>query len=399
MSNVIKKRLQVQSTRGASIDRSLIFVVGTLRDDERQRLRGVVFEVTSKIEAMRMYRDLHGLAKGAIADGRVAEFLDGLDGRARATFDPGPRFKDFAETWYTTCSKDGGLREATVISDRQTLDNHLLDAFGTKYLRDMGPREVDAYKAAKRHEKHQYGTGYSPKTINNHLAVLHRIFEKAIEYGVVDKNPVTKKSWMRPDRTSEEVRAWWTPEEEAKAIGVLTTSWRDKDTRKYLTLTTQIVVGLRFSELRALEKRDLDLQAPGLWIRRSVSRTKVSTPKNRKARFHVIPRDLADELRRWMLKTDGQLLFADPRGVDKLLTNKVLNRWYFKLAQEAGVRRITSHGARHTAGSSYAMMGAGQKVIASLLGHADTAATERYTHVSGMATGALVEARWAKWSR
>ena len=81
---------------------------------------------------------------------------------------------------------------------------------------------------------------------------------------------------------------------------------------------------------------------------------------------------------------------------DQHLTNKVLNSWYTKLAEEAGVRRINSHGARHTAGSSYAVMGAGQKVIASLLVHADTAATERYTHVGGGVTTVLVEARWAK---
>jgi acetyl-CoA carboxylase carboxyltransferase component len=43
-----------------------------------------------------------------------------------------------------------------------------------------------------------------------------------------------------------------------------------------------------------------------------------------------------------------------------VLSNKVLNRWYRELAAEAGVRRITSHGARHTAGSSYAVMGAEQ---------------------------------------
>jgi integrase len=57
---------------------------------------------------------------------------------------------------------------------------------------------------------------------------------------------------------------------------------------------------------------------------------------------------------------------------------------------------VSTHGARHTAGSSYAVMGAGQKVIASLLGHADTAATERYTRVGGGATAVLVEARWAR---
>ena len=74
----------------------------------------------------------------------------------------------------------------------------------------------------------------------------------------------------------------------------------------------------------------------------------------------------------------------------------MLNRWYRDLATEAGVRRITSHGARHTAGSSYAVMGAGQKVIGALLGHSDSASTERNTHVAPSATAALVQARWLR---
>ena len=60
------------------------------------------------------------------------------------------------------------------------------------------------------------------------------------------------------------------------------------------------------------------------------------------------------------------------------------------------VHCITSHGARHTAGSSYAVMGAGQKVIGALLGHSDSASTERYTHVAPSATAALVQARWTR---
>jgi len=105
-----------------------------------------------------------------------------------------------------------------------------------------------------------------------------------------------------------------------------------------------------------------------------------------------IPRDLAEELRRWMLRVEGQRLFPDPRG--GALSNKVLNRWWRLLAEEAGVQVITSHGARHTSGSSYAFLGASQKAIAGLLGHADTAATERYTHLRPDATAPLVEARW-----
>lgn len=45
------------------------------------------------------------------------------------------------------------------------------------------------------------------------------------------------------------------------------------------------------------------------------------------------------------------------------------------------------------------MMGAGQKVIASLLGHLDTSATERYPHVAQGAAAQFVETRWAKLRR
>jgi integrase len=73
------------------------------------------------------------------------------------------------------------------------------------------------------------------------------------------------------------------------------------------------------------------------------------------------------------LRTEEQLLFPDPRG--GVLSNKVMNRWYRDLAQQAGVRPMTSPGVRHTAGSSYAVMGAGPKVIGALLGHSDSAST------------------------
>ncbi len=43
-------------------------------------------------------------------------------------------------------------------------------------------------------------------------------------------------------------------------------------------------------------------------------------------------------------------------------------------------------------------MGVGQKMIAKLLGHADSGATERYTHIQVEQTKPLVEARWARLS-
>lgn len=62
-----------------------------------------------------------------------------------------------------------------------------------------------------------------------------------------------------------------------------------------------------------------------------------------------------------------------------------------------GARQCTGYGARHTSGSSYAVMGVGQRVIATLLGHADVGTTQRYTHVDAVsATQPLVEERWRR---
>jgi len=287
----------------------------------------------------------------------------------------------------------GGLKESQVESDLSILKNHILGELGHLRLDQISVRDIDRYKAKKRQERHQYGKGYSAKSLNNQLSVLHRIMEKAIEYGHAEKNPVTRRAWARRDRTAEDAANWWSPQEETAAMARLE-AWRETRPLERLAILTQLITGVRFSELRAFEKKDLDLNVPGLWVRRSMARKRVGTPKNNQARLQVIPRALAEELRTWLGASEGQLLF--PGADDRPLRNKVLNRWYRELADEAGVHRITSHGARHTSGSSYAVMGVGQKMIAKLLGHTDTGATERYTHVQVEQTKPLVEARWAR---
>ncbi len=389
---LIRRRLQIQPKGQPSVDRSIVFCVGELTEGERKKLRGVVVQARDKLDAAAMFRDLHRLAKEAADEGTIAQFLDALDQRHRTAADSGPTFSGFVDEWKATCVV-GAVRESTEESDLSILKLHLLPYFGKLHLRDIDARQVDRYKAAKRAQKHQYGTGYSAHTINNHLSVLHRICEKAVEYGHLDKNPVSKKAWLKRDTVPEDSENWWTPAEEARAVECLMTRWREREPLAFLALLTQVIVGVRFGELRALEKRDLDLQAPGLRISRAMARKKTNTPKNKKGRFHVIPRGLADELQRWMLRTEGQLLFPSEHG--RPLPNNTLNRWYVRLCTEAGVRRISSHGARHTAGSSYAVMGASQKMIGGLLGHADTASTERYTHMHATAAAPVVEARWA----
>lgn len=345
------------------------------------------------VEAIKAHLDLYKVAKEAVDNGQLSEFLDQLDRRVREVRAE-PTFGEFARDWERDCVVGGGLRESHVKSDQSILKFHLVPAFGKLPLSAIDVRRIDRYKAEKAHAKHARGIGYSLKTVNNHLSVLHRMFEKAIEYGFVEKNPVSKKAWVRSDQTAEDGRPWWTPEEEANAVAVLE-QWCEKEPAIGLPLLTQLVTGVRFCELRALQKQDLDIQASGIWIRRAQPLNVISTPKNGRSRFQVLPPQLTECLRVWMLKTEGQLLFPARSGCP--LSNNPVNRAYARLAKEACVRRITSHGARHTSGSGYAMRGASQKMIGALLGHADTKSTERYVHVQAGATRSLVYERWGKF--
>jgi integrase len=90
------------------------------------------------------------------------------------------------------------------------------------------------------------------------------------------------------------------------------------------------------------ELGDLDFTIPGIWIRRSITRKVVGTPKNKHARFQVIPKELAQELKEWMLRVPSQILFPGKMG--NLMSNNGLNEACKRLCEEAGVRAVSTTG-------------------------------------------------------
>jgi integrase len=229
-------------------------------DEAQLNARGVSFPARGRADAVAVFRDLQHAARSAVAQGEVAQFLDALDSRERQRPGSGQTFSAFAREWFRTCVAPES-RESGVETDRSILDNHLVPFFGTSRLGEIDARMIDRYKAQKRQQKHQYGSGYSAHAVNNHLSVLRRIMEKAVEYGHVAANPIRPTTWLKRETTPEESRAWWTPAEEAKAMAHLRTIWRVGRPERYMPLLVQLMVGMRFGEVRALEKRDLDLTA------------------------------------------------------------------------------------------------------------------------------------------
>jgi len=359
-----------------------------------------VFPVRDGWEARDTFNELKALAREARQEGREAEFLDALDRRETVLggdAEPAqPLFRGFCQEWEEVVLLTGAFTESEVLSTRSILEVHLVPFFGKHRLAAIDTRLIDRYKATKLRQKHQFGVGYAPRTINNHLSVLRRVLAKAAEYGLVDAVAVGPKTWLPPDRTAEDTDNWLRPDEEARLVRWLLEHWLDRPRRR-LPLLTSLVAGLRFSELRALEKADLDVAGHGIHVRRSRARQTTGTPKNKRARFQPLPGVLVEELRRYLLQTEGQLLFPGKMGGAH--SNSAFNRRLREACREAGVREVTSHGLRRAAGTSYAYLGHGQRAIADLLGHADVKATERYTRVYDRARHAAVAERWTQMAK
>lgn len=261
-------------------------------------------------------------------------------------------------------------------------------------LRDLRRWHVDRYQAAKASQAQPYGRGYDAHTIAVHVSVLRRILRKAVEYGFIDANPIPETTWSRFNPPPDASFRSWSVEEQHVTFAYLGRVWRTRHPSAYVAILTQLAGGLRSGELVALEKRDIDYAVPGLWVRRSKTQgCPVKTPKSRRERFHVIPMALASEIRSWAQQVPSQILFPGRDG--KYMANTTLNGWYRQLCAEAGVSVITSHGARHTTGDTYGLLGASDRMIADALGHVDAKSIERYTHHRRGAMATLGEARWA----
>jgi integrase/recombinase XerD len=144
-------------------------------------------------------------------------------------------------------------------------------------------------------------------------------------------------------------------------------------------LETLYAAGLRVSELTALSLARLDLSARACLVE----------GKGRRERLALLGEPCAAALRRyleevrprWSRGSTSDAVFLSPRG--RALSRQAV--WYRvrHYARLAGVRTpLSPHGLRHSFATHLLEGGADLRSVQEMLGHADIATTEIYTHVS-----------------
>jgi integrase len=330
------------------------------------------------------------------AERELVKRLDRVE-RKRWAKPTGETFAEFVAEWRQTWIPSRNLKRSTRLDYENTLDKHALPFFAGMALAEIGPKELDAYVAAKSAQ------GLAPKTIRNHLSVLSLVFQTARRWRRLPENPlehVDGPKQLDPDTvilTEEEVSALLTAYRELA---------RDAKTLDEATLWEQarrmtiVVLGtaLRRGELLALRWGEVDLLEQCLRVRRSWVRNEMTTPKSRSSRrtveFGLTTKNVLEEqFARSRYQADEDLVFCHPERGTPLDPAK-LTRSYVKPAlRKAGITKKIQpwHGLRHTALTMDAAVGNPNAYLQAKAGHSSFSITERYIHAAQTAFPGAVE--------
>ena len=170
---------------------------------------------------------------------------------------------------------------------------------------------------------------------------------------------------------------------EAETEAGATPAKREAALRLYVLLELLYATGMRVSELVGLRRAAVMRDAAFLTITGKGNKERV-VPVNDRAR---------DAVKAWLaLLPPGPWLFP-ANGEDGHLSRQVFARDLKSLAARAGIAsaRVAPHVLRHAFASHLLQGGADLRVVQTLLGHADIATTQIYTHVLDEKLRTLVE--------
>ena len=276
-------------------------------------------------------------------------------------------FAHYAETWLL--QRD--LKPRTAHHYRVILDKFLIPAFGDTDLAQITPIDVRAWYA-------RLATGPTYKA--HTYSLLRTIMRTAVDDGMIAASPCvlrgagsTKRQVQIRPATVDELTALVAAMPEQLQLTVILAGW----------------CGLRYGEIAELRRRDVDLKAGVIHVRRGVTWVQgeaiIGTPKSAASVRDVhLPEYFAPAVRAHLEKhtqwgRDG-LLFPNSSG-GNLHSATFYESWW--PAREAASRPdLRFHDLRHVAAVLAASTGATLAELMARLGHTTPAAAMRYQHAS-----------------
>ena len=224
----------------------------------------------------------------------------------------------------------------------------IVEKFGSTLLSRLSPAHVSCWLD---------GIGWHPANRNRHLAGLHHLYSKALEWGLCSRGDRDRIHSVRLVREPSG-RVRYMSEEEVRRLMEAC----DADRLRPL-VAAAILTGARLGSLQGVTWGDVDLAHGYLEFLITKSGVPYRVPIS--APFRT-------------------LLLSLPAGEssESVFAQGSIRRAFSTACRRAGLVDVSFHVLRHTAASHLVMSGVDLVTVKDLLGHASIRMTQRYAHLS-----------------
>ena len=292
---------------------------------------------------------------------------------------------DWINTWIEK-HKAPKLAPATLTSYRNNFRVHI-----KPYVGEIPLRELTTYHIQKMLDD----IGGSLSTFVKNYNVIHGALEKAVELGMLPRNPCKGVAFPKDDKGDMRVL---TQEEQQRFIAAL-----DGEYYKVMLLT-YLYTGMRMGECIPLQWKDIDLSKRTIRVnKKAIVRHDYATHSAKQevqdfcktksskrtvaitAGLTAILSEYKESMRQraenmgqaW---SEESLVFLNTR--DKMVYSRNLQESLYKIYRKAGIEGATMHTLRHTYATRCFEAGVDIKAISEQLGHANVKTTYNiYVHL------------------
>ncbi len=295
------------------------------------------------------------------------------------------KFKDYLEDFWEHKSSD--IKERTREMYADIISNFLVKQFGEMKLREISTRDIDKYILSLAKDgirRDGKSGGYSPKTRLHHFNLLNSIFEQAVSWEYIEKNPCTKAKRPKQVKVEKQILS-------KEEIGLMFKELENEKLIYKVFVRVAVFTGARRSEMVGLKWSDINFKENYLTIRRTVHvnehkgvYVQEGTKNGDASRVVAIPQSVVDLLVEYR-KSDES--FKDESYLFHKIDDNLspgrpdrYTKWVRKFQNKYDLKKVCIHELRHTSISLLMNEGANPYSVAKRHGHSVDVALNIYSH-------------------
>ena len=272
-------------------------------------------------------------------------------------------FAEFSKGFYMPHAMS---HKKTWKTDQYMISCSILPSLGHLRLSTITTRDITNFHSKEKERN-------TAVTANHYLILIRRMFNLAIKWGLLEKNPA---AGLEKFKTPPHRERYLSKEELPRFLNALEEM---EDRLSMAAIKLLLFTGCRKGEILSLQWSQVKLEEGRIFLPITKNGQSRSVVLNAKAKevLKILAENKNDNAR----TKSSSYLFPSRAGAQRKHLND-LRKPFLNVCAAAGIDNLRIHDLRHSFASFAVMAGSSLYDVSKLLGHSDTKMTQRYAHLS-----------------